>query len=119
MKTMWFKISILGLLFAGVTASAAIKAKPGVYKVKAYLSIQNGKTAKLFINPMSRDRYTINIQNPSKVAKSIDTPNYFGPVDATFKLYNPGPGSGPGEIQQIKIIKQQRIPAYSGAFKAK
>jgi hypothetical protein len=98
-------------------ASANIKAKPGVYKITAYLSLQEGKRAQIFVNPFSRARYTLNVQNPRVVAKQLDRSNYFGQVETTIKVYNPGGQTAAAEVQKIKVIKLKRIPAYSGAFK--
>jgi hypothetical protein len=113
-------IQLAALLAAFLLAPASfanVKPKPGVHKVVGYLSLQESSRARLYLNPMSRTRYTINVQNPSTVAKLIDKKNYFGQVEVTFKLYNPGPVSAAGEVQSIKVIKHKRIPAYDGNLK--
>jgi hypothetical protein len=107
------------ILIAGSApfAGASIKGKPGRYTAVAFLSMQDPKHAKLYVNPMSRSRYTINVQNPGTVAKLLDKKYYFGQVKTTFKIYNPGAGYSAGEVESVQIVNDKRVPAYDGAFK--
>lgn len=108
-------IGCLSLLLLLQTAHAEIRANNGEYTVTAFMILKDNEGT-IYVNPMTRSRYFLKIQNPESTAKMMKAAKYLGQVTVTFELMNPQADSGLAVVRKIHAIKIDKLPEYDGAF---
>lgn len=114
MKSSMLFASLL-LLSALNPANAMLTPKEKTYRIRTLLLFQENSGATLVVNPLSRTRLSIEVQNPKLVRQKMKSGSYMGSVDVEFEFYRTGLRQPMALVKSIQAAKGV-VPRYDGDF---
>ena len=85
------------------------------HTVVGLLSMGKGVQTRLYVNPMNRGRYTLNVKNTASVAQLMKRKEYNGLVRVQMDVVK-----GEDQVRVLKItpVRLRRVPIYDSNFVA-